>query len=308
MKNITDALAIRNKLLLNLEDYIQRTDDPNRDAYMNIVVAGGGPSGVEISGMIAELSERIVKKEYPELAGLRPTIHLVDAGPALLGHMSTVAQKEALEVLEKLGVDITLNTAVKDYVDDTVILANGAEIKTKTLIWTSGVIARELPGLPAEKFGRGRRVLVDQFNAVQGYENVFAIGDICFQDTDPKFANGHPQLAQVAIQQGALLGKNILAKDQGQRLKPFSYVDKGSMAIIARYKAVADLPKFSFTGFFAWLTWLLIHLFPIAGFRNRWKLLGNWVWSFYSANSDLRLIIRSERKRDNKEVRTNIHG
>src|SRR5690606_29391690 len=151
MKNITDALAIRNKLLLNLEDYIQRTDDPNREAYMNIVVAGGGPSGVEISGMIAELSERIVKKEYPELAGLKPTIHLVDAGPALLGPMSTVAQKEALEVLEKLGVDITLNTAVKDYVDDTVILANGAEIKTKTLIWTSGVIARELPGLPAEK-------------------------------------------------------------------------------------------------------------------------------------------------------------
>ncbi len=308
MKNITDALAIRNKLLLNLEDYIQRKDDPNRETYLNIVVAGGGPSGVEVSGMIAELSERIVKKEYPELAGLKPNIHLVDAAPALLGPMSSVAQREAQEVLEKLGVDITLNTAVKDYVDDTVILANGAEIKTKTLIWTSGVIARELPGLPAEKFGRGRRVLVDQFNAVQGYNNIFAIGDLCFQDTDPNFPNGHPQLAQVAMQQGVRLAKNIIAKDQGQSLKPFSYVDKGSMAIIARYHAVADLPKFSFTGFFAWLTWLLIHLFPIAGFRNRWKLLGNWVWSFYSANSGLRLIVRSERKRDNNEVRTNIHG
>ena len=308
MKNITDALAIRNKLLLNLEDYIQRAEDPNREAYMNIVVAGGGPSGVEVSGMIAELSERIVKKEYPELAGLKPTIHLVDAGPALLGPMSSVAQKEAFAVLDKLGIDITLNTAVKDYINDTVILANGTEIKTKTLIWTSGVTARELPGLPEDKLGRGRRVLVDQFNAIKGYDNVFAIGDICYQDTDPNYPNGHPQLAQVAIQQSVLLAKNLIAKDKGENLKPFSYTDRGSMAIIARYNAVADLPKFSFTGFFAWVTWLLIHLFPIAGFRNRWKLLGNWVWSFYSANSDLRLIVRSERKRDNKEVRTNIHG
>jgi len=308
MKNITDALAIRNKLLLNLEDYIQHPEDPNRDAYLNIVVAGGGPSGVEISGMIAELSERVVKKEYPELAGLTPVIHLVDAGPALLGPMSSVAQKEAKTVLEKLDVKITLNVAVKDYVNDTVILGDGTEIKTKTLIWTSGVIARELPGLPADKFGRGRRVLVDRFNTVKGYDNIFAIGDICYQDTDPNYPNGHPQLAQVAMQQGVLLAKNLIAKDRALVLKPFSYWDKGSMAIIARYNAVADLPKFSFTGLFAWFTWLLIHLFPIAGFRNRWKLLGNWVWSFYSANSGLRLIVRSERKRDNKEVRTNIPG
>lgn len=308
MKNITDAFAIRNKLLVNLEEYIQRKDDPNREAYMNIVVAGGGPSGVEISGMIAELSERIVKKEYPELQGLTPKIHLVDASPALLGPMSKVAQQEAKEVLEKLDVEITLNVAVKDYQDDRVILGDGKEILTKTLIWTSGVIARELPGLPAEKFGRGRRVLVDQFNTVQGYDNIYAIGDICYQDADPKFPNGHPQLAQVAIQQGTLLAKNLRSKDQGQQLKPFSYVDKGSMAIIARYNAVADLPKFSFTGFFAWITWLLIHLFPIAGFRNRWKLLGNWVWSFYSANSGLRTILRSERKRDANEVRTEIEG
>ena len=304
MKNITDALAIRNKLLLNLEDYIQHKDDPNRDAYLNIVVAGGGPSGVEVSGMVAELSERIVKKEYPELGNLKPVIHLVDAAPVLLGPMSTVAQKEAARVLSDLGVNITLNTAVKDYVGDTVVLANGTEIQTKTLIWTSGVIARELPGLPTDKFGRGRRVLVDEFNTVKGYDNIFAIGDVCFQDTDPKFPNGHPQLAQVAMQQGVLLAKNIQAKEQGRTLKSFAYNDKGSMAIISRYHAVADLPKFSFTGMFAWLTWLLIHLVPIASFRNRWKLVGNWFWSFYSANSGLRLIVRSERKRDNKEVRT----
>lgn len=308
MKNITDALAIRNKILLCLEEYIQYKDDPNREAYLNIVVAGGGPSGVEISGMIAELSDRIIRKEYPELAGLKPKIHLVDAAPVLLGPMSKVAQQEAKEVLEKLGVEITLNVAVKDYQNDTVVLGDGKEIKTKTLIWTSGVIARELPGLPTEKFGRGRRVLVDQFNAVQGYDNIFAIGDICLQTTDPNFPNGHPQLAQVAMQQGTLLAKNIVAKDSNGNLKPFSYWDKGSMAVISRYRAVADLPKFSFKGFFAWLTWLLIHLIPIAGFRNKWKLMGNWLWSFYSANSGLRTIIRSERKRDSNEVRTNIEG
>lgn len=305
MKNITDALAIRNKILLNLEDYILHPEDPNRDAYINIVVAGGGPSGVEISGMIAELSDRIVNKEYPELAGIKPKIHLVDAAPVLLGPMSKVAQQEAKEVLEKLGVTISLNVAVKDYQDDIVVLSDGTKIHTKALIWTSGVIARELPGIAADKIGRGRRVLVDQYNTVQGYENIYALGDICLQATDGNYPNGHPQLAQVAMQQGALLAKNFIAIDRNQSEKPFTYWDKGSMAVISRYKAVADLPKFSFKGFFAWLTWLLIHLVPIASFRNKWKLLGNWLWSFYSANSGLRLIIRSERKRDANEVRTN---
>lgn len=305
MKNITDALAIRNKILLNLEEYILHPEDPNRDVYLNIVVAGGGPSGVEISGMIAELSDRIVTKEYPELAGLKPKIHLVDAAPVLLGPMSKVAQQEAKEVLENLGIKITLNVAVKDYQDDIVVLSDDTRINTKTLIWTSGVIARELPGIPAEKITRGRRVLVNQYNNVEGYDNIYAIGDICFQTTDVNYPNGHPQLAQVAMQQGTLLAKNILAKDSNNAEKPFTYWDKGSMAVISRYRAVADLPKFSFKGFFAWMTWLLIHLVPIAGFRNKWKLLGNWLWSFYSANSGLRLIIRSERKRDANEVRTN---
>lgn len=305
MKNMTDALSIRNQILVNLEEYIQRVDDPNREAYLNIVVAGGGPSGVEISGMIAELSDRIVKREYPELQGLKPKIYLVDAGQALLGPMSSVAQQEAKRVLENLSVSITLNVAVKDFVDDTVILGDGTEIKTKTLLWTSGVIARELPGLPAEKFTRGRRVIVDAYNMVEGYANIFAIGDVCYQGTDPKFPNGHPQLAQVAMQQAVLLGKNIVAKDNNKPTKAFAYWDKGSMAVIARYKAVADLPNFSFKGLFAWMTWLMIHLIPISGFRNKGKLLGNWIWSFYSANSGLRLIVRSERKRDNNEVRTN---
>lgn len=297
MKTITEALGIRNKLLLNMEDYIRYQDTPEGESYLNIVVAGGGPSGVEISGMVAELGDRIVKKEYPEIKNFNAHIYLVDAGKALLGPMSTVAQDEAKRVLEKLGVKIILETAVKDYVDGKVILSNGVEIKTNTLLWTSGVIGRELPGLPAEVIGRGRRVLVDAYNQVQDTNDVYALGDICFQTADEAYPNGHPQLAQVAMQQGELLAKNLIAKEKGNPLKSFKYVNKGSMAVISRYHAVADLPSFSFKGFFAWLTWLLIHLVPIAGFRNKWKLLGNWLWSFYSANSTLRLIIKGVNKK-----------
>lgn len=297
MKTVTEALAIRNQLLLNMEEYIRHQGTPAAEGNLNIVVAGGGPSGVEISGMIAELGQRIIKKEYPEIEDFNAHIYLVDAGKALLGPMSTVAQQEAQKVLEKLGIKVILGTAVKDYVDGKVILSTGDEIVTKTLIWTSGVIGREIPGLPAEVIGRGRRVLVDEFNQVKDVPNVYALGDICFQTADPAYPNGHPQLAQVAIQQGQNLAKNIIAKEDSRTLKAFKYVNKGSMAVIARYKAVVDLPSFSFKGLFAWFTWLLIHLVPIAGFRNKWKLFSNWLWSFYSANSTLRLIIKGVSKK-----------
>ena len=298
MKTITEALGIRNKLLLNLEEYIRKQGTPEADGYLNIVVAGGGPSGVEISGMIAELAERIVRKEYHEIENFTTHIYLVDAGKALLGPMSELAQKEAKEVLEGLGIKVILETAVKDYVDGKVLLSNGQQIETNMLIWTSGVIGRELPGLPTEVIGRGRRVLVDAYNQVQNIPDVYALGDICFQTSDTAYPNGHPQLAQVAIQQGELLAKNFKNQLDGKAMKAFEYVNKGSMAVISRYKAVVDLPKFSFKGLFAWLTWLLIHLVPIAGFRNKWKLLGNWTFSFFSANSTLRLIIKGVSKKN----------
>lgn len=297
MKTVSEALGIRNKLLLNMEEFIRYQDTPEAEGYLNIVIAGGGPSGVEIAGMIAELGQRIIKKEYPEIKDFNAHIYLVDASSALLGPMSTVAQEEAKRVLEKLGVKVILDVAVKDYIDEHVVLSNDVRIKTKTLIWTSGVTGRELPGLPAEAITRGRRVLVNEYNQVQGFDNIFALGDICYQTTDVNYPNGHPQLAQVAIQQGILLAKNLKAKDANSVLKPFSYVNKGSMAVISRFHAVADLPSFSFKGFFAWLTWLMIHLFPIAGFRNKGKLLGNWMWAFFSTNSTLRLIIKGVTKK-----------
>ncbi|HEY1006774.1 MAG TPA: NAD(P)/FAD-dependent oxidoreductase [Sphingobacteriaceae bacterium] len=292
MKTISDALNLRNYLLLNMEKAVRATDRKEKERHLNMVIAGGGPTGVEIAGMLAELGRNIRAKEYPEITDLQGHIYIIDAGPVLLGPMSKKAQSEATEVLTRLGVHITLNTAVKDYVDGKVILSTGESIDTNVLIWASGVTGREVPGLPKEVIGRGRRIMVDEFNRVQGSSNIYALGDICLQTTDPAFPNGHPQLAQVAIQQGQKLAKNLKRIVDQEPLSPFTYHDKGSMAIIAKYKAVADLPKFSFKGFFAWLVWLFIHLIPIAGFRNKTKLAFSWLWSFMTNDPTLRLIIR----------------
>jgi NADH:ubiquinone reductase (H+-translocating) len=296
MKTIDEALNLRNQLLLNMEKAVKEKDQQRRDSYLNIVIAGGGPTGVELAGMLAELGQNIAVKEYPEIQDFKSHLYLVDAGPVLLAPMSKKAQAEATEVLEKLGVHIILNTAVKDYVDGKVVLADGRTIETCSLIWASGVVAREVPGLPKEIIGKGRRIMVDEFNRVKGTGNVFALGDLCLQTTDKAFPNGHPQVAQVAIQQGEQLARNFRRVNNNEQLKPFVYNDKGSMAIIAKYKAVADLPKFTFKGFFAWLVWLFIHIIPLIGFRNKVKLAFSWFWSFVTNDPTLRLIIRPKTK------------
>lgn len=301
MKTIDDALNLRNHLLLNMERAVRTPEVSEKECLLNIVIAGGGPTGVEISGMLAEMGRYIISKEYPEIQDFRAHIYLIDAGPVLLAPMSKKSQEEATKVLKSLGVKIKLNTAVKDYVDGKVILANGESIPTNALIWASGVTGREIPGLPKEMVGRGRRLLVDEYNKVQGSQNIFALGDICLQTTDKAFPNGHPQVAQVAIQQGQLLAKNLKRLDANEPLKPFAYNDKGSMAIIAKYKAVADLPKLFFKGFFAWLVWLFIHIIPLVGFRNKVKLAFSWFWSFITNDPTLRLIIRP-RDKDKKVI------
>jgi NADH dehydrogenase len=190
-------------------------------------------------------------------------------------------------------VKIILNIRVKDYVNDEVLLSNGETIRSGTLIWASGVIAREVKGLKEETITRGRRIIVDEINRVKGYSNIFAIGDQCFQTSDKNYPNGHPQLAQVAIQQGKLLGDNLKRLAEGNPVKAFKYTNKGSGAIISKYNAIIDLPKKSFKGFFAWLGWLFIHIIPLVGFRNKSKLAFNWFWSFITNDPTLRLIIRS---------------
>ncbi|HYO21251.1 MAG TPA: NAD(P)/FAD-dependent oxidoreductase [Flavisolibacter sp.] len=295
MKNINDALNLRNHLLLNMEKAVRTKDVAEKHRMLNIVIAGGGPTGVEIAGMLAELGSYVAAKEYPEIKDLQAHIHLVDAGPVLLGPMSKKAQEEATKVLTDLGVKIKLNVAVKDYNNGTVVLSNGETIDSTVVIWASGVTGREVPGLPKEVIERGRRIKVDEVNRVQGTTNIFALGDICIQTTDPAFPKGHPQLAQVAIQQGKLLAENLKRLESNEPLKPFRYNDKGSMAIIAKYEAVADLPKLFFKGFLAWLVWLFIHVIPLVGFRNKVKLAFSWLWSFLTNNPTLRLIIRPKR-------------
>ncbi len=298
MKSIDDAINLRNHLLLNMEKAVITEDRAEREKLLNIVIAGGGPSGVEIAGMLAEMGQKIVQKEYPEIKRRNSRIHLIDASPHLLGPMSKKAQDAAFKVLTHLGVQVTLNKTVKDYKDGNVIMADGETIPTNSLIWTSGVTGRAVPGLPPETLGKGRRLMVDEFNKVKGTQNIYALGDICLQTTDKNYPNGHPQLAQVAIQQGTLLAKNFRRMASAQSLKPFQYKDKGSMAIISKYEAVADLPKVSFTGFFAWLIWLFVHIIPLVGFRNKVKLAFSWFWSFITNNPTLRLIIRPKKSPD----------
>jgi len=296
MKTIDDALNLRNHILMNMEKLVRLGPGPDRDRLQNIVIAGGGPTGVEVSGMLAEMRKNIVRKDYPELRNRGGNIYLIDASPTLLGPMSKKSQQEAEKVLSKLGVNIILGVAVQDYVNGSVVLANGESIPTATLVWSSGVIAAEAPGLPKDAIGRGRRILVDAFNKVKGTDNVYAIGDICYQTTDPDYPNGHPQLAQVAIQQGKNLAANIIRETEGKPPLPFRYKNKGTMAIIAKYKAVVDLPHGFFKGFAAWLVWLFIHLIPIAGYRNKAKLAYNWFWSFITNDPTLRLIIRPKKE------------
>jgi NADH dehydrogenase len=275
-----------------MEKAVHAVSLEERERFLTLVIAGGGPTGVEVAGMLAEMARHLAPKEYPEITNLKYPIYLVEASSVLLGTMSKKAQSEAYRVLTKLDVNILLNTAVKDYINGQVVLSNRTAIPASTLIWTSGVIGREVPGIQLSNIGRGRRILVDDYLKVLGTNNIFAIGDIALQTVDQRYANGHPQLAQVALQQGKALGLNFKRIASRKILVPFKFRNKGSMAIISKYKAVADLPFFSCKGFFAWIVWLFVHIIPIASYRNKITLSFNWLWSFITNNPTLRLVIR----------------
>ncbi|UTX49523.1 NAD(P)/FAD-dependent oxidoreductase [Chryseobacterium sp. MA9] len=291
MKNIEEALYLRNHILLTLEKAARNKDIKEAEKLQNIVIAGGGPTGVELAGMLAEMGHYIAQKEYPEIKMGLSNLYLIDALPTLLSPMSRLAQETAYEKLKELGVKILLNISVKDYTDNKVILSDGNSIETETLIWTSGVIGKEIPGLPEESVGKGRRVLVDAYNKVEGTTNIYALGDLSLMLAEEKYPNGHPQLAQVAIQQGKNLAANFKRIEDGKVLEQFRYNDKGSMAIISKYNAVVDLPKHSFQGFTAWLTWLFIHIIPLVSFKNKIQLAVDWFRLFITNNPSIRLIL-----------------
>lgn len=298
MKTLNDAIVMRNTLLKNLEKASICKEIRKRRKLLTIVVAGGGPTGVEVSGMFAEMRKNILLKEYPELDTTASNIYLVDGGDALLAPMSEASQKDTLKALTQLGVIVKLNSRVTDYVDDTVYLENGETIKTRNLIWAAGVTAKIFEGMPAESYGRGRRMATDAFSKVNATENIYAIGDTAILTGDKNFPDGHPQVAQVAIQQGINLAKNFKALIQNKPLKPFVYNDKGSMAIIGKNKAVVDLPspKWHFNGFFAWIIWLFIHLISLITYRNRINTFYNWMVAYFARDQSLRMIIRPDKK------------
>ncbi|MBF6607503.1 MAG: NAD(P)/FAD-dependent oxidoreductase [Flavobacterium sp.] len=296
MKTMYDAIHMKNTLLLKMEEATRAKTEEEKQRLTTIVIAGGGPTGVEIAGMLAEMRTNIYQKDYPELANHLPTIYLVDGAPTLLGPMSKKSQDYTLEHLVKMGVIVQLNKQVKDYVDGAVHFADGESISTELLLWTAGVTSKIFDGIPAEAYGRGRRLVVDEFNQVQGFTNIYAIGDTCIQTSDSAFPNGHPQLAQVAKQQGQNLADNLKALTANETPRPFIYDDKGSMAIIGRNKAVADLttPDKHINGWLAWIIWLFVHLVSLLNFRNKLFTFYNWAIAFFSKDHSLRMIIRPD--------------
>jgi NADH:ubiquinone reductase (H+-translocating) len=293
MKNVNDALNMRNTLLQRLELATIINDQEERKRLVTIVVAGGGPTGVEVSGMLADLRRHSLPKDYPELMGTGANIYLVDGGEHLLAPMSAASQKDTFDALNKMGVIIKLKTQVKDFVNDRVTLSTGEIIETRNLIWTAGVTAMTFEGIPAASYGRAKRMLCDPFNKVIGVEDIYAIGDTCMQTHESKYPNGHPQLAQVSLQQGKTLGKNFKNMMESKPLKTFQYKDLGTMAIIGRNKAVCDLPHhIHFKGFIAWFMWLFVHLMSLINYRNRIKTLYNWTVAYLNKDQSLRFIVR----------------
>jgi len=295
MKTLEDALNMRNIILQKVEKAARTTDEAERKKLLTFVVAGGGPTGVEISGMLAELKRSVFPKEYPEFANLKleNNVYLVDGANTLLAPMSVKSQKYTYDSLSKLGVNIILNAQVADFDGKTVYFKDGKIIETYNLIWAAGVTGKTISGIADTSFGRGKRLLVDQYNKVKDYENIYAIGDISLVTNDPAYPNGHPQMAQIAIQQGKNLAGNLKAMITKKTLSRFKYKDKGSMAIIGRNKAVADIPrKTHFSGFVAWLLWLFVHIMSLINYRNRLRTLYNWSVAYFTKDPSLRFIIR----------------
>ncbi|MEO7044340.1 MAG: NAD(P)/FAD-dependent oxidoreductase [Ferruginibacter sp.] len=300
MKTVNDASRMRNILLQSLENASRTNDEIERKKLLTIVVAGGGPTGVEVSGMLAELRKYILAKDYPELINTPGNIFLVDGGKSLLAQMSEKSHQEAYDSLIKLGVKIKLETIVKNFDGDQIALSNGQVINSKNLIWAAGIIGEKFEGIPQKSIGRGNRMIVDSYNQVEGINDVYAIGDISIQYTDLNFSKGHPQLAQVAIQHGKALAENFKAMSLHKKLKPFKYKDKGSLAIIGRYRAVADLfpSKFHVGGFLALMIWLFVHLTSLITYRNRLKTLSEWIIAYFTMDQSLRMIIRPDTQSD----------
>ncbi|WP_113639426.1 NAD(P)/FAD-dependent oxidoreductase [Nubsella zeaxanthinifaciens] len=292
MKSIPEALNLRSLILQNLEAAIIAQDPVKENELLNFVVVGGGPTGVETAGAIAELKKHVLKNDYPELDLNKVNIYLIEGSAELLGAMSVQAQQKSKQFLEELGVTVYTETRVQGYDGQTLSLVDGRKIGSATVIWSAGVKGVVLDGLSTEAVVRGNRLKVNEINLVEGYQNVFAIGDVAAMIT-PQTPNGHPGVAPAAIQQGKNLAKNIINLIENKPTTAFKYFDKGAMATVGRNRAVVDINKIRFQGIFAWFTWMFVHLMTLVGFRNKLVVFVNWVWSYFSYDRGTRLIIRT---------------
>ena len=302
MKTVPEAMGLRNALLSNFERALTCATEEERQELLNVVIVGGGATGVEIAGALSEMKHYVIPYDYPDMDSSLMHIYLIEAGDRLLAGMSQDSSKKAYDFLKSMGVDIQFGKMVTDYRDHKVIMKDGTEIPTRTFLWVSGIRANAMPGISEDHLGRGFRFKVDQFNRIPGLNDVFAIGDQCLQTTDPAYPNGHPQVAQVAIQQAKNLAKNIKRINEGHAddnsLTPFKYNNLGSMATIGRNKAVVEIGKFHSQGFFAWILWLVVHLRSILGVKNKMMVLLNWLWKYVSYNDSIRMITYATKPRE----------
>lgn len=304
MKTVPEAMGLRNALLSNFERALTCATEEERQELLNVVIVGGGATGVEIAGALAEMRRYVIPYDYPDMDSSLMHIYLIEAGDRLLAGLSQESSQKAYEFLKSTGVDIQFGKMVTDYRDHKVVMKDGTEIPTRTFLWVSGIRANAMPGIDESHMGRGFRFKVDEYNRIPGVEDVFAIGDQCLQTSDAAYPNGHPQVAQVAIQQAKNLAKNLKLINQGadsSEFTVFRYKNLGSMATIGRNKAVVEIGKFRSQGFFAWVLWLVVHLRSILGVKNKMMVLLNWLWKYVSYNDSIRMITYATKPREVEE-------
>ena len=295
MKSVPEAISLRNEILQTFEDAL--TVEPEKlQSLMNFIIVGGGPTGVELAGALAEMKKNVLPRDYPEKDFSSLTIYLIEGAPNVLNPMSENSQKMSKKYLEDLGVVVKTDTMVSNYNGKVVTFHNGETINSTNVIWAAGVIGNSINGLSKDIYTRGNRIKVNRLNQIENSETIFALGDICYMET-PKYKQGHPQVASVAIEQAQILAKNFKNMLKQKSLTEFEYHDKGSMATIGKRKAVVDLPQFSFDGRLAWFTWMFVHLMLILSVKNKLIIFINWMFSYFSNDSTLRILIKPSEKK-----------
>lgn len=294
MKSVKEAINLRNRILEDYENALTCTEHSERQAYLNVVIVGGGPTGVELAGALAEMKKYILPKDYPELNTEIIKIYLIEGNSRLLKSMSESSSKDALKYLENLGVNVLLNTRVNSYNGEEIVTKDGKKISTKKVIWAAGIYGVSINGLPNKDISPTGRYYVNEYNQLEGEKNIFVLGDLAQMKCE-NYPNGHPQVAQVAMQQATILAKNLKRLSEGYQPTEFKYNDLGSMATIGRHAAVAEIKGLYIGGIVAWYLWLVVHLKSILGVKNKVFVLINWIWNYLSYDQSLRLIIKSRK-------------